>query len=568
MRLKFDIMKLKIPFSAIFCFLTLPLLAQRAETGAIQDESQLPRVEKIEVERLPDLNVARSGHHTFFFKDEVVVVGGHTTGFVPTATAECYRNGAWHQMRTIYPHDHGFAIPMKSGKMLIAGGHEQSLGIGQTFTVEYYDPDYGSFTGFGCLSTKRCFSDAIELDNGKVFVSGNWYHDDDIEQFDGKLSFLTVKKVSQNRSLPYILRTSKDNLMIFSTCDNHGQPFDTIIIDRLQGEAFTEPLFDTWKPHYDQTMSHSDDCFIGDEEAGNYAYLLAAFNPDGEVAIIKVEGEKFSMLPTACPVPTRSQWSRIQYFSYIIADREAHRAYFVGFGDDDHRYYVLAIDYEQNPAPLTLYYSDPKEDVPMAKPVLTAEGNLLLAGGVTDSNFSPFSTVWLLRVGRQPVAASSSAAHWLWAIPVLALLLGTFWWWRRKSARAEISDETAENEGIAFSDEHHETLMPHIRRLMEEEKLFLDSELKEKDVADKFGLHRNYVSDCINTQEGCTFSHFINRHRVAYAQQLMREQPDMKISILYLESGFSTESTFFRAFKTHTGMTPKEWMTRNRVRNG
>ena len=204
----------------------------------------------------------------------------------------------------------------------------------------------------------------------------------------------------------------------------------------------------------------------------------------------------------------------------------------------------------------------------MAKPVLTAEGNLLLAGGVTDSNFSPFSTVWLLRVGRQPVAASSSAAHWLWAIPVLALLLGTFWWWRRKSARAEISDETAENEGIAFSDEHHETLMPHIRRLMEEEKLFLDSELKEKDVADKFGLHRNYVSDCINTQEGCTFSHFINRHRVAYAQQLMREQPDMKISILYLESGFSTESTFFRAFKTHTGMTPKDWMTRNRVRNG
>ena len=45
---------------------------------------------KIEVERLADLNTPRTGHATLCVGGEMVVAGGHTTGFVPTATAEYY----------------------------------------------------------------------------------------------------------------------------------------------------------------------------------------------------------------------------------------------------------------------------------------------------------------------------------------------------------------------------------------------------------------------------------------------------------------------------------------------
>jgi AraC-like DNA-binding protein len=39
----------------------------------------------------------------------------------------------------------------------------------------------------------------------------------------------------------------------------------------------------------------------------------------------------------------------------------------------------------------------------------------------------------------------------------------------------------------------------------------------------------------------------------------LRDFPDQKISTIFLDSGFTNETTFFRAFKAITGMTPKDW---------
>ena len=82
----------------------------------------------IEIEHLPNLNVARCGHTTILAGNEPLVVGGHTTGFVPTPTAEYYRDGQWHLLTTVYTHDEGFAIPMRNGQVLIAGGQDHCSG--------------------------------------------------------------------------------------------------------------------------------------------------------------------------------------------------------------------------------------------------------------------------------------------------------------------------------------------------------------------------------------------------------------------------------------------------------
>ena len=39
----------------------------------------------------------------------------------------------------------------------------------------------------------------------------------------------------------------------------------------------------------------------------------------------------------------------------------------------------------------------------------------------------------------------------------------------------------------------------------------------------------------------------------------MLHQPNMKITEVFLNSGFANETTFFRIFKATTGMTPNEW---------
>lgn len=77
----------------LLCAVLTPTAAQQKEkTG-----TPCPMV-KIEVERLADLNTPRTGHATLCVGGEMVVAGGHTKGFVPTATAEYYADGQWHTL--------------------------------------------------------------------------------------------------------------------------------------------------------------------------------------------------------------------------------------------------------------------------------------------------------------------------------------------------------------------------------------------------------------------------------------------------------------------------------------
>ena len=109
----------------------------------------------------------------------------------------------------------------------------------------------------------------------------------------------------------------------------------------------------------------------------------------------------------------------------------------------------------------------------------------------------------------------------------------------------------------------NDELMQRITQLMEQEKPYLSNELKVSDIADKLGTSSRNISDCIKNSTDNTFANFINVYRINYAKQLMRQQPDMKISEVFLSSGFANETTFFRIFKAITGMTPNEWKAKN-----
>ena len=186
----------------------------------------------LEVDSLPRLNIPRAGHELFFAGGEYVVTGGHTDGFVPTPTAEYYRDGAWHTLPMTYTHDSGISVVLKSGKVLLAGGCEQPAGIGQTLTAEIYDPITHTFRGFGNMQRKRVWASALELDSGQVVIAGNWYAQDGIELFSesmsrsgdflGKSSFTYIKDVEAQRSTPYIFRIASDDALILGSRDTTG----------------------------------------------------------------------------------------------------------------------------------------------------------------------------------------------------------------------------------------------------------------------------------------------------------------------------------------------------------
>ena len=532
---------------------------------------------KIEAERLADLNVARAGHNTLFLNGELTVLGGHSTGFVPTATAEYLKDGEWHLIPMAYMHDNGTAVALKNGMVLLAGGHTGNLGIGQTFETEIYNPVTHSFGNYGCMSQKRALASGTEIDSGRVVISGNWYGRDGVELFDNSSGFSYVKDVRVGRTSPYILRTASDDVLIFGSQGTCGQMLgdSTAIIDRLAGEPFMAPLLREWKPVNISMPPHNNaGGFIGDESTGDYSYLLLARDSvrydclpeqegrsSGQTAIMLLRGTVFSLLPTVCPIPREtSVGGLIDWYGSVIADRHAQRAYVPGI-DRDKRLYLLCVDYTMQPAPLTIYYTDPLPDCGFNMPVVIADGNLAIIGGnfqagFHSTNYEPTATVWLIRLNENEKAATSTTL-WPWVLIALlaaAIIAAVVYFHRRHHD----TSTSLSSRGAATV-----SLFPRICQLMDEQQLFRNNTLKVSDVASALATNTRYVTECIKAERNQTFSQFVLDYRIAYAKQLLLEHPDKKITEVYTDAGFSNERSFFRAFKGATGMTTREWINQN-----
>ena len=530
---------------------------------------------KIQPERLPDLNIPRTAHHVLCLNGEVTAIGGHTTAFIPTPTLEYYKDGEWHVLQMAYAHNDAIVVPLSSGKVLIAGGYEKPLGIGQTYSTEIYDPVTHTFGDFGCLDRKRAQSMGVELDSGKVMIAGNWYHDDGIEMFDGHKSFAYVKDVETGHGHPFLLRTAKDDAIIFGSFSFKGDSLQSSTVERLKGDPVNVPLLEQWHPKCMYIPNNSADYFIGDAKKGIYSYLIPVENNDGQIAIAQVLNGEFSLLPTACAVPVKSPWGqKIEYAGSLVVDRQVQRAYLVGRdiliqGDDAHnvnnrRGYILCIEYgkvqQGNGAPMTLYYTEPMAENVFHLPVVTKDGDLMIVGGNREDNYTPLSTVLLFRMGLSSETAEENAfAGWLlWTLGVLLFAGVLLSYFLLKRHQRKVLARNQEEAALSYA--AGEEMVRRVSELFEQKKLYLNSDLKVSDVAAELSTNTRYVSECIKMVKGYSFPQFINSYRVDHAKQMLRDNPTMKTATVCSESGFANEASFFRTFKAYTGMTPREWL--------
>ena len=134
----------------------------------------------------------------------------------------------------------------------------------------------------------------------------------------------------------------------------------------------------------------------------------------------------------------------------------------------------------------------------------------------------------------------------------------------RQTESNESRKELSETED--FSNSKAEELMSRIDLLMEGEQLYLRRDLRLQDVAVLLHVNSSYVSECINSMRGQSFSQFVNACRIRHAQEKLLKH-ETKVTTIAAESGFSTESSFFRNFKAVTGMTPREWIDTQQARD-
>ena len=516
----------------------------------------------LQVEHLASLNKPRGQHRTLMAGGELTVIGGHTDGFRPLETLEYYANGAWHEVPMNYSHDNGFAIPLADETVLIGGGSAEPFGIGQSWGVEIYDPASHSARAVGILDRKRTLSSAHPMPDGRVLVAGNWYAEDALAIFDPVTGFSTVKELSSGWERPYILPSLEGDYLVFGPESNSGVPASALV-ERLLGDAYVQPLLEKWELAYNLGAGSHSNCI------GGNTYLLTAKRRDnGEIGLLKVSDGIFSEVELDAQIPlVGNEGQPIDWMAPVQVDRPRRQAWMQAF-DRDGRCHFARIDYDAvldgGSASVDFFRAAcPEGRFALGLALLTPEGRLVLTGGVgqderkseiAEDNFITSSDVWMFH----PEPVEEAGFPWGWLVGGI-LLLGCgsallYRILRKRRLTAESGPEVSGADANLRTD-----LMTQMSSLIEEEKLYLRKNLRISDVASELATNKTYVSAILNSLSGEKFTSMITRHRIEYAQRLMREHPDMFLDDVADESGFSSRATFFRNFKALTGMTPQEW---------
>jgi len=523
---------------------------------------------KVHVEALPALNMPRGGHQTLVVGDELMVMGGHTDGFKPLETAEYLSKGRWVEVPMLYPHDGGFVTPLQDGRVMLGGGSSESFGIGQSFGVEVYDPATHAFTALGILDRERAYASALELPDRSVLVSGNWYAEDAVGLYRPGGSFDSVKEVAAPRNSPWILPAQEDYLIFGSESSRGGEA--PALVDRLYGEAFSEPLLEAWKigGRYSSSLEGS--------RVGADTWLLAATSKeDGRLGFLKVAGGVFSVVEVETPLPAKGiDGAEIAWLIFLQTDRSQRLGWLSGI-DIEGRLYFACIDYvpvfEGEKADYRLFYAEcPEGRFYYGPPLLLSGNRFAVVGGVgqdpqkTDSivstNFTTCSEAWLLYM--EPLEKAGFPWVLIAGLAMLLVAAGLFLfshWRRREAVPAPEAEDLPKDESGQGAE-----IMAQICALIEEKELFRKKDLRIMDIAQELATNKTYVSVLVNSQSGAKFTTLLNGYRIRYAQKLMREHPEMLLDQVADESGFSSRATFFRNFKAQTGMTPKQWLMENR----
>lgn len=119
-------------------------------------------------------------------------------------------------------------------------------------------------------------------------------------------------------------------------------------------------------------------------------------------------------------------------------------------------------------------------------------------------------------------------------------------------------------------DQQAEALLQKVEKIMVEEKLYNNPDIKLGDLAQRLNMTNHQLSQLLNDNLQKSFSNFINEYRIKEACHLIMEQPHIRIEEIGYDVGFNSKSTFFTAFKKFAGTTPTLYknLQQNELNNG
>ena len=116
---------------------------------------------------------------------------------------------------------------------------------------------------------------------------------------------------------------------------------------------------------------------------------------------------------------------------------------------------------------------------------------------------------------------------------------------QRRFSVADITVETTPAEQLPARNVRLQSVAEEFVSLMDRDQLYLQPDLRLDAVVKMMNTNRTYLLQAIRQCEGVSFSEYINRQRIAYAERLKAEYPEMHAEELAQRSGFSSVSAYY-----------------------
>lgn len=114
---------------------------------------------------------------------------------------------------------------------------------------------------------------------------------------------------------------------------------------------------------------------------------------------------------------------------------------------------------------------------------------------------------------------------------------------------------------LLFSADYVDKIILAINDIIKNEN-YLEADFKLSNIASISGLPPHHLTYYFNAIINVTFSDWRNKLRIEYALQLLKDGQSNHLTLEAISTkiGFSSQSTFIRAFKLQTGKTPSEYI--------
>ncbi len=104
-----------------------------------------------------------------------------------------------------------------------------------------------------------------------------------------------------------------------------------------------------------------------------------------------------------------------------------------------------------------------------------------------------------------------------------------------------------------------------ILQALESKQAYLDADLNIQKLASIVQVSPALLSAVVNQAFGKNFRNLVNDYRLAHVKKKLKDPASAHLSIsgVAYESGFNSEASFYRIFKSAEGMSPKEYMLKS-----